>query len=156
MFASLFWPLVLGLGATAGFFALVYRGPLHHPLVMRYFAGHPINMIETALFFIGLAALVLKLFELLGEFTAISGVSLGESPPHQPVSKATEWLDLLAQLPRSARDSYLGRRLCEALESVLQRGSADSLADELKYLSEMDAGRAQDSYSLVRIVIWAK
>ena len=48
--------------------ACVYRGPLHHQLVMRYFAGHPINMIETALFFIGLAALVIKLLELLGEF----------------------------------------------------------------------------------------
>jgi len=155
MFASLFWPLVLGLGATAGFYALVYRGPLHHPLVMRYFAGHPINMIETALFFIGLAALVLKLFELLGEFSVISTVSLGESAPHQPASNAVEWLEQLAQLPSRAQCSYLGRRLSEALESVRQRGSADNLADELKYLSETDAGRAQDSYSLVRIVIWA-
>jgi len=57
MFASLTWPLVLGLGATAGFYWLIYRGPFHHPLVLRYFAGHPINMIETALFFIGLVAL---------------------------------------------------------------------------------------------------
>ena len=53
MFGSLTGPLVLGLCATAGFYALVYRGPLEHPLVLRYFAGHPINMIETGLFFIG-------------------------------------------------------------------------------------------------------
>lgn len=155
MFSSLVWPLVLGLGATAGFYALVYRGPLHHTLMLRYFAGHPINMIETALFFIGLAALILKLFELFGEFSVLSSISLGESPGGQPVSKANEWLEALTQLPARARESYLGRRLKDALDSVLQRGSAESLSEELKYLSDMAGGQAQDSYSLVRIIIWA-
>ena len=155
MFGSLGWPLVLGLGATAGFYALIYQGPLHHPLMLRYFAGHPINMIETGLFFIGLMALVLKLLELLGQHGALSSVTLGESATNQPASKAGEWLEVLAQLSTGARRSYLGRRLTDALESVQQRGSADSLMEDLKYLSDMDAGRAQDSYSLVRIVIWA-
>src|SRR4051794_30027123 len=155
MFASLTWPLVLGLGATAGFYWLVYRGPFHHPLMLRYFAGHPINMIETALFFIGLAALILKLFELIGEFSAISSVSLGESPGGQPASKAGEWLESLKQLPARVRSSYLGRRLTGALEAVQQRGSAEALPEELKYLSDMAAGQAQESYSLVRIIIWA-
>lgn len=155
MFASLMWPLILGLGATAGFYGLLYRGPLHHKLMLRYFAGHPINMIETALFFIGLAALILKLFELLGEFGAISFVSLGESAGGQPVSKSREWLESLAQLPARVRNSYLGRRLRGALEAVQQRGSAESLPEELKYLSDMAAGQAQDSYALVRIIIWA-
>jgi biopolymer transport protein ExbB/TolQ len=155
MFASLIWPLALGLGVTAGFYALLYRGPLHHPLMHRYFAGHPINIIETALFFIGLAALTLKLFELLGEFRALSSVVLEKSPGGQPPSKASQWLEALAKAPQSAQHSYLGRRLRDALEAVAQRGSAENLNEDLKYLSEMDAGRASDSYSLVRIVIWA-
>jgi biopolymer transport protein ExbB/TolQ len=155
MFGSLTWPLVLGLAATGGFYGLIFRGPLHHPLVMRYFAGHPINMIETALFFIGLAALVLKLFELVGEFSASGSVSLGDAPGNQPPAKAAEWLEIIRALPERARDSHLGRRLSEALETVQRAGSADKLPDELKYLSEMAGGRAQDSYSLVRIVIWA-
>src|SRR5439155_15674705 len=129
--------------------------PLDHPLVRRYFAGHPINMIETALFFIGLAALLIKLLELLGEFSVLPRVTLGDGSSGQPASHASQWLDALAQLPGRAQSSYLGRRLSEALEAVLQRGSAEHLADELKYLSEVDAGRAQDSYALVRIVIWA-
>ncbi len=155
MFASLTWPLVLGFGATAGFYALLYRGPLHHQLMLRYFAGHPINIIETALFFVGLAALLIKLFELIAEFGVLSSVSLGESPGNQPVSKANEWLQTLEQLPARAQDSYLGRRLRDALDSVLQRGSAESLPEELKYLADVAGGRAQDSYSLVRIIIWA-
>jgi biopolymer transport protein ExbB/TolQ len=155
MFASLTWPLILGLAATGGFYALLYRGPLHHQLMLRYFAGHPINMIETALFFIGLAALIIKLFELLAEIAVLPSVSLGEAPGNQPASKASELLKALGELPGRARHSYLGRRLSEALDSVLQRGSAENLTDDLKYLSEVDGGRAQDSYSLVRIIIWA-
>lgn len=155
MFASLTWPLVLGLGATGGFYWLLHRGPVHHPLVLRYFAGRPFDMIETALFFIGLAALILKLFELLSEFSALAVVWLDESAENQPASKASQFLEVVNQLPGRVRSSYLSRRLSEALESVLQRGSAEGLADELKYLSERDAGRARDSFALVRIVIWA-
>src|SRR5262245_64748588 len=107
MFASLTWPLILGLGATAGFYALIYRGPLHHKLVMRYFAGHPINMIETALFFIGLAALVIKLFELLGEFAVLPSVSLGDSPANQPATAACELLNVLGLLPSPASNYYM-------------------------------------------------
>jgi biopolymer transport protein ExbB/TolQ len=155
MFASLAWPLIFGLGATAGFYTLLYRGPLSHPLMLRYFAGHPINMIETALFFIGLVALVIKLFELLGEFATLDSVKLPTAASSQPPSFAQQLLHALEELPARARESYLGRRLKDALDAVLQRGSAEGLADELKYLSDVEAGRAQDSYALVRIVIWA-
>lgn len=155
MLSSLGWPLVLGLGATAGFYALLFGGPLNQPLLLRYFAGHPINMIETGLFFIGLAALAQKLFDLLGQHAMLTKVSLGEVIPNQPVSKAAEWLATLGELPARARTSYLGRRLTEALDAVDRRGSADSLVEDLKYLSEVDAGRAHDSYSLIRIIIWA-
>jgi biopolymer transport protein ExbB/TolQ len=143
------------MGASSAFFGLVYQGPLHHPLILRYFAGHPINMIETALFFVGLAALLLKMLELVGEFSVLSAAALPESPGGQPAAKAAEWLDALTQLPGRVRHSYLGRRLADALEAVSQRGSAEGLSEELKYLSDVDAARAHDSFALVRIVIWA-
>lgn len=155
LFSGIGWPLVLGLGVTTIFFALVFRGPLHYPLVVRYFASHPINMIETALFFIGLAALVNKMLDVLQQQSSLDSISLGDLGTAQPVSKVSELLDKLAALPRRLQDSYLGRRLAEALEAVERNGSADKLEEELKYLSDMDAGRQQESYSLVRIIIWA-
>ncbi|NBW97760.1 MAG: hypothetical protein EBR28_13795, partial [Planctomycetia bacterium] len=51
--------------------------------------------------------------------------------------------------------TYLERRLGEALDLVVRTGSADSLEDHLKYLSDLDAARAAQSYGLVRFVIWA-
>ncbi|MDX1945586.1 MAG: MotA/TolQ/ExbB proton channel family protein [Pirellulaceae bacterium] len=155
LLGSLAWPLVIGLGATAAFYMLLYRGPLHHPLMMRYFAGHPINMIETGMFFVGCAALALKLFEVLGQSSAMAKVSLADADLGQPATKASQWLDGLANLPAAARNSYLGRRLADALEGVERRGTADNLEEDLKYLADVDAGKAHDSYGLVRIIIWA-
>lgn len=152
---SLGWPLVLGGGLTAGFYALMYRGPLNVPLVHRYFAGHPINMVETTLFFVGLVALVLKLLEVFTQNSSSQSISLGEFQPNQPVSKSGELLDMLAALPAKVKSSYLGKRLTDALETVERKGTAEGLDEELKYLSDMDASRQQDSYALVRIIIWA-
>jgi hypothetical protein len=53
------------------------------------------------------------------------------------------------------QSSYLVRRLREAIDLVVRTGSADALEDHLKYLSDLDAARAAQSYGLVRFVIWA-
>ena len=153
--AAVGWPVVMGLALTAGFFALMYQGPLNQPLIHRYFAGHPINIVETAFFFVGLVALGMKLLDVLGQNASLDGVTLGENAANQPAAKATELLDALASLPARVRASYLGRRLIEALGMVERKGSADGLDEELKYLADLDAARQQDSYALVRIIVWA-
>jgi hypothetical protein len=45
--------------------------------------------------------------------------------------------------------------LRDALDHVRRSGSADSLDEETKYLSDLDAVRAQHSYALVRVIIWS-
>lgn len=153
--ASLAWPFLLGLAATCGFYYLTLRGPLQHPLATRYFAGHPINMVETALFFVGLVVLAQKLWSLFGQQGALTSELLPDKSLGQPVTKASEWLDSLASLHASVRNSYLGRRLADALETVERKGSADTLEADLQNLSDLDATRAHDSYGLVRIIVWA-
>jgi biopolymer transport protein ExbB/TolQ len=148
------WPLMLGLGVTAIFYALVFKGPLHHPLLLRYCAGHPINMIETTFFFIGLVALINKMLDVRQQQAALSAVSLGEFAGPQPVNKVSELLEVLAALPKRLQDSYLGRRLNDGLEAIERNGSADKLEEELKYLSDQDGARQFESYSLVRIINW--
>lgn len=154
--SGLGWPVFLGLGATTLFFVLIHRGPLNHPLMHRYFASHPVTYCETALFFIGMAALILKLAEVAGQYWAFGRVSLrpvktgGDS-----LSDCPELLAELNELPAGVRKSHLARRLGDALEMVRRTGSAEQLADELKYLADVEAAAQQESYSLVRIVIWA-
>jgi len=148
------WPLMIGLAITAVFYVLLFRGPLHNALLMRYCAGHPINMIETAFFFIGLVALIQKTFEVRRQQFSLESVSLGEFSVALPVNKVSELLDKLAALPKRLQETYLGRRLTDALDSIERNGSADKLEDELKYLADADVGRQQESYSLVRIINW--
>jgi biopolymer transport protein ExbB/TolQ len=64
-------------------------------------------------------------------------------------------LAALEELPRRVRKSYLVRRLHDALDHVVRKGSADRLDEELKYLADMDAARQHEGYALVRIITWA-
>ena len=154
--SGLGWPVFLGLGATILFFVLIHRGPLNHPLMHRYFASHPVTYCETALFFIGIAALVMKAAEVVGQYWAFGRVALRPvATGGDSVRDCPELLSQVAGLPAGVRGSYLARRLNDALEMVRRTGSADQLADELKYLADVEAAAQQESYSLVRIVIWA-
>src|SRR5262245_23764110 len=155
MLAGLAWPIVLGLTAAAGFYMLVLHGPLDHPLVRRYFYGHPVCIVETIFFFICASALAQKLLGVLGQYLDLGRISLGERDGVQPVSVVTQLLDTVTSLSEGLRQSYLGRRLLDALESVERNGTAAGLEAELKYLSDAEITRQQDSYALVRIIVWA-
>jgi len=150
------WPLLLGAASCSLFYALVYRGPLNLPAVHRYFAAHPVLVIETGMFFIGISALGLKALEVLGQYWGLKAVHL-EDPPSagQKIEDAGRLLEQLSQLSATARQSYLGRRVRDILQAIQRKGAADGLDDDLKYLADMDSARQQDSYGLVRIVIWA-
>jgi biopolymer transport protein ExbB/TolQ len=156
MLGSLGWPLMLGLAASGLFYGAIYQGMIGSDFVHRYFASHPVSLVATGMFFVGLAALLLKLLNLFGQFAAMRLIRLesSESEP-LPITDSSPMLDQLAQLPAAAQRSYLGNRLREALEHIERTGQADTLDEELKYLADLDVARQQDSYALVRIIIWA-
>ena len=54
------WPLIVGLAACSVFYVLVHQGPLNTELMHRYFASHPVSYCATAMFFVGLTALLLQ------------------------------------------------------------------------------------------------
>lgn len=150
------WPAILGTAFSGVFFALVFQGPLNTRDMNRYFAGHPISMVETAFFFIGLTALGLKALEIWGENSLLDRVTLGP-PEEEKLSpqQAAILLDRWGEMPANQRESYLGRRLREAIEAVQRVNSADHLDEELKFLADSAVGQQQDSYALTRIIIWA-
>src|SRR5487761_1413582 len=150
--SSLVWGLLL----SVGFYAPIETGHWKDEFVLRYFAGHWVEYLETAMFFVGFAGLILKALDVGRQSAALSQTML---PPRggepQSPADAQRLLSHLAQLPEGQHDDYLPRRLREAMQSVLFAGSADKLGDELKYLSESDAARSHASYGLLRIIIWA-
>ncbi len=129
------------------------QGPLRQ-LFHDYFTAHPVNYAESAMFFVGIAALVVKAIHVVAQNRRLEEPLLG---PRLSGDAAADCDSLLARLDRraAAGEHYLVRRVREALEHVRRRGSAESLPDELKYLSDLDVARAQDSYSLVKVILWA-
>src|SRR5580698_3170416 len=57
-------PLVWGGMATALYYGGIYAGILNFPMLLRFTAGHSVEYIVTAFFFIGAAALIVKAIEI--------------------------------------------------------------------------------------------
>ena len=140
--------------ASLAFYALVIRGAGDGSFLDRYFAGHPIAYCTTALFFIGAAALVIKLLGLMMQFATIDTVRLSDAGPQgEHVERASCLLDQLDNASAAMQDSYLVRRLREAVSYVHRKGSADTIEHHLRHLEETDFARMHHGYALVRIIL---
>lgn len=149
-------PLVWGIAIACGFFKLIHDGIIADPMVVRYLAGNWIEYVEVGMFFIGMAALVGKWFDVAWQRRGVNDEQIDPIPDGG--QDPTEASTLLASLPEEDQKggtAFLVRRLREALDFVARTGTADGLEDHLKYLSDVDAARAARSYGLVRFIVWA-
>jgi len=150
-------PIVWGILACAAFYGLIFGGPLDQPVMHRYFTHHPVEYGETLLFSVGMAALMLRLADVMTQ-----RLGLGKSPwkvvnaGQQPLEEICRTIN--AELDRqsaSRQDEYYPSRLRAAVNYVLRLGSTEGLGDELKYLSDRDATLAHSRYGLFRLIVWA-
>ncbi len=152
-------PLFWGILGAAGFYSILEACPpdmTQLDLVRRYFTHHPVEYMQTVLFAIALAALITKLFDILAQRSGVEESLLGPAPATpQSVGECNTLLAKLNDLPERRQNHYYIARLRCALQHVRQHGSADSLDDELKYLSDADAGRSYASFGLFRVIVWA-
>ncbi|HEX5471447.1 MAG TPA: MotA/TolQ/ExbB proton channel family protein, partial [Lacipirellulaceae bacterium] len=148
-------PLVWGVIVVINFFALLFQGAFHSPLLSRYCARHPIEIIEMTVFFIGLAALVLRFFDTAGQFPSLRVTLLPPVPAGG--QRLEECEGLLARLAERAemQHTYIVRRLRDAIEFVRRKNSAAELDQHLRHLEELESTRINAAYSIVRIIIWA-
>jgi biopolymer transport protein ExbB/TolQ len=150
-------PILWGLLGSAGFYYLVHRGPLATPFIERYFTHHPVEYGETVLFAIGLAALVIRMIDVAGQYAGLRQSPLGAPTRGTPSTdeQCQLLLGRLTQLPRWRQGEYYVRRLRAVLERVQRLGSVETLDDELKYLADVDATRLHNGYALFRVIVWA-
>ena len=155
---NLGWPILWGAVASITFYELL-QGPLENDLAQRYFLGHPVAIATTVMFFIAIAALILRGLNLLGQFTVLDRAKLPakvtSAISQNPSTCATQLLSSASQWSARVQRSYLGKRITTLLETIVSNRSTRHLNDELKYQSEKDADAQYEGYSLVRIIIWA-
>lgn len=154
---SLGWPIVIGLGLFALITVSLQQGWISDPLLVRYLTGHPISYMTTAMFCVGCAALGFKARDVLRQMAWIQK-ELPATPAQ--IQSGAEAEALLSSVRESvsataAQESYLHRRVQAALEYVSRRGGSTGIDEELKYLADSEATEQHESYSLVRILIWA-
>ena len=148
----------LGCRGAAAFYALVHGGPLGTAFVIRYFTKHPVEYIETVMFAIGVAALLLRLADIVGQSAGLGKSPLADRRPARTgQSIEAQCQDFLEQLKRSGQSEhgYYLRRLRAAIQYVWRRGTADGLDDQLKYLADVDVSRANAAMALFRVIVWA-
>lgn len=149
-------PLLWGGLLSAAYYGALFGGILDVPILLRFTAGHSVEFIVTVAFCIGVAALAIKGLEVSKQRKVPRQHLLGPAPlGGQPVSDAAGMLARLDEAPANLRGGYLLRRLREALEHIHRKGEAESLDNEIKYLSDLDALRAQHGYAFVRVIIWS-
>lgn len=154
--SSLGWPIVFGLVGFWAFLFCLEQEWIKSELLVRYLNAHPVSYVATAMFFVGVASLGLKLCNVLVQVIDKPNVSLSPAPAlAQRADASRHLLEEMEDWSHGRQESYLGRRLRHALEFVDKSESANGLEDELKYLAETDAEQQQESFALTRILIWA-
>jgi biopolymer transport protein ExbB/TolQ len=148
-------PLVWGATVCANFFALLYQGAIDSPLLSRYCAGHPIEIIELTVFFVGLAGLVLRFLHVLGEFPSLRAPLLEAVPVGGQRLEDSRRLQAQLEDLHGWQNTLIVRRLREALDFVSRKNSANDLDQHLRHLEEIEAVQVNASYSMVRIIVWA-
>lgn len=149
--SAVFWGTV----AAAGFYALIDLGPLDYALVRRYCTGHMVEYLEVLLFAIGLAMLVLKTVDVLGQRWRLNHPLPEPGDEADVKQRAAAWIQRLAALPSPVAGDALPQRLRRAMEFVAARGSTEGLDDEQKYWSETEAAASYSGFALFRVIVWA-
>ncbi|MCH8189257.1 MAG: UTRA domain-containing protein [Proteobacteria bacterium] len=108
-----------GLAATAAFYIVIAGGVAGQLLgegaqafLARYCAGHLIEYVEVAMFFIGMAALLIKRRDIVEQFAGLKESILGPVPPGgQSADDCDSLVAKLDAAPAHQQQSYLIRRL---------------------------------------------
>ncbi|MGL4594625.1 MAG: MotA/TolQ/ExbB proton channel family protein [Thermoguttaceae bacterium] len=148
-------PLLLGGLLSFGFYAAIHKGIIEHPLVIRYFTGHPVEYITAAMFFVGIASLSYKYLWVQGQRGSLRPVLGSRSVSKRPLSLIQTDFDALSAHEKKYGASFLTRRIELGLQFLHREGRADQLDSELRYLADEDANKADADYGFVGLILWA-
>ena len=138
------------------FYGAIHQGLIQNPLVVRYFANHPIEYIITIMFFVGIAILLVRYLAVLSQWQLLQrSPILPPLPKPLPASHAGSDLDLIGQHEKKYGLSLLTERLKTHLHSIRRSNSASNLDTEIRSRAEDAGAKADADYGLIRLILWA-
>ena len=153
---SIFPSIVFGGILSALFYTAIHQGWVQNPLVVRYFANHPIEYIITITFFVGLAILSVKYWAIQSQRQLLQRCPI--LPPNQqpfPVAHANSDIDIVQEHEKKYGVCLLTERLKIHLHSIRRNNSASNLDTEIRSRAEGIAAKADADYGLIRLILWA-
>lgn len=153
--SSLVPAFLLGIPMAAGLL-LFLRLPMWNGTLVERYTSHPVECVEIVIFCCALAALLVKLLGYFRQRMALRWELLPEWDGEAiPASEANGLMAHLSRLPRRVQRSWVGQRFQDILSYVCRRRSAEELDDHIRALSDNDMIQQENSYSLIRFLIWS-
>jgi biopolymer transport protein ExbB/TolQ len=138
------------------FYGAIHKDWIQQPLVLRYFAGHPIEYITTVMFFVGIAILIVKYLTILSQRQLLQrSPILPLTPLPLPVVQTAGDFDIVLTHKKKYGLSLLTERLKTHLQFLRRSNSAGNLDMEIRSRAEDAAAKADADYGLVRLILWA-
>jgi hypothetical protein len=148
-------PLVWGGMGCFAFQAMVVRQLDPAGAAAVWFAGGWLRICVTLLFCVGLAALAMRAWNVLMQFGSMTSVLPRTTDADGLLAKTMgDRLSELQQLPPSLQQSYLVRRMRNALRGAATDG-AESIAERLRQFAAADRAALPANYSAVRLLTGA-
>lgn len=144
---------IIGAICTTAFYVYVHQPSMQGTALHRYTTEHVVEYVIVALFFWGIVDVLGKFLSFPRELFALRQEWL---PPRQGRENPAVAAALLTQIKERGGwylGSKIGKRVVQALEYVIDKGSADEYRDHLQYLADQDDDATHSSYMLIRFVI---
>lgn len=118
-----------------------------------YFTETWVHIATTAVFFVGIAALLIRGVGLLGQLGVLRRPLIDPiRSGGQPVEEAPVLGEQLERQPDWMKRTYLYQRVAGILDYVTRTESADKIESQLHALEEADYERMSSGYSMVRVI----
>lgn len=148
-------PWLWGGAATWGLYAAIPYTGAWAPFWQRYLAGHPVEYAEVGLFLVGVAILLLKVWQLSVERQAAAWTVLALAPPVDLPSTTRKIHERLTEIPRRLHRTFAVQRLVDLADYLRDRRDADGVEPHAQLLSQQALDRQHDDYGQLQTLIWA-
>ena len=147
-------PFAVATVLTVIFYTIVLQPSMEGSVLQRYTTEHAVEYVIVGFFIWGLADVFFRVLTFPREKRALRYEFLPPRGAREPVTKATELLAHLKEVPESLQQSRMCERLMKALAYLEEKGSADGFSDYLASLADQDDEKTHTNYGLVRFIGW--
>jgi len=116
---------------------------------------NPVTELEAGLAAWSICFMIMKVYQLRQQEQFAKGLPVEVTSTLNTCNGVSTTIDRIERSGEDIRQSVLYRRIHQALTHFGRNSSRDAVADLLNSQSALDTGRTENTYSTLRVIIWA-